>query len=107
MNKPIRTISIFCLLLFLALMVNATWLQYWKSDAYHKDPRNRRVIEAAYSRERGAILEQALVKARVLGQFDELDEADRLSGDKVGRDDLLILSVPDHERGAFEDGGEQ
>lgn len=56
MNKPIRTISTFCLLLFLALMINATWLQYWKSDAYNKDPRNRRVIEAAYSRERGAIL---------------------------------------------------
>ena len=56
MNKPIRTISIFCLLLFVALMVNATWLQYWKSDAYDKDPRNRRVIEAAYSRDRGAIL---------------------------------------------------
>ena len=56
MNKPIRTISIFCLLLFVALMVNATWLQYWKSDAYNNDPRNRRVIEAAYARDRGAIL---------------------------------------------------
>ena len=56
MNKPIRTISIFCLLLFVALMVNATWLQYWKSESYDKDGRNRRVIEAAYSRERGAIL---------------------------------------------------
>jgi peptidoglycan glycosyltransferase len=55
-NKPIRTISIFCLVLFLALLANATWLQYWKSDHYDKDPRNRRVIEAAYSRERGAIL---------------------------------------------------
>jgi peptidoglycan glycosyltransferase len=55
-NKPIRTISIFCLLLFLALMVNVTWLQYWKADSYNKDPRNRRVIEAAYARERGAIL---------------------------------------------------
>lgn len=56
MNKPIRTISMFCLLLFLALMVNATWLQYVKSQDYAKDPRNRRIIEAAYSAERGAIL---------------------------------------------------
>lgn len=55
MNKPIRTISIFCLFLFLALMVNATWLQYAKSEDYAKDPLNRRVIEAAYSAERGAI----------------------------------------------------
>jgi len=56
MNKPIRTISIFCLLLFLALMVNATYLQYYKAGALDKDPRNRRVIAASYSRERGAIL---------------------------------------------------
>ena len=56
MNKPIRTISIFCLLLFVALMINATWLQYAKSQDYAENPRNRRVIEAAYSAERGAIL---------------------------------------------------
>ena len=56
MNKPIRTISIFCLLLFLALMINATYLQYWQGRRLDKDPRNRRVIEAAFSRERGAIL---------------------------------------------------
>jgi penicillin-binding protein A len=55
-NQPIRTISLFCLLLFLALMVNATWLQYAKSQEYAKDPLNRRIIEAAYSAERGAIL---------------------------------------------------
>ena len=56
MNKPIRTISMFCLLLFVALMLNATYLQFWRADSLDKDPRNRRVIEAAYSRERGAIL---------------------------------------------------
>ena len=56
MNKPIRTISIFCLLLFLALMVNATYLQYVAAGDLNKDPRNRRIIEAAFSRERGAIL---------------------------------------------------
>ena len=56
MNKPIRTVSIFCMLLFLALMVNVTYLQFWKADSLNEDPRNRRVIEAAYSRDRGAIL---------------------------------------------------
>src|SRR3954463_2266532 len=73
MNKPIRTISIFCLLLFVALMVNATWLQYWKSDAYDKDPRNRRVIEAAYSRERGAILVGRDPVAESVESEDEYD----------------------------------
>ncbi|MEJ7833572.1 MAG: penicillin-binding protein 2 [Nocardioides sp.] len=56
MNKPIRTISMFCTLLFVALMVNATYLQFWRADSLDDDPRNRRVIEASYSRERGAIL---------------------------------------------------
>src|SRR5215210_2217793 len=55
-NKPIRTISIFCMLLFLALMANATYLQYWEADALNKDSRNRRIIQEAFSRERGAIL---------------------------------------------------
>jgi peptidoglycan glycosyltransferase len=56
MNKPIRTISILCLLLFLALMLNATYLQYWKAGKLNDDDRNRRVLVASYSRERGAIL---------------------------------------------------
>jgi penicillin-binding protein A len=56
MNKPIRTISMFCMLLFLALMANATYLQYWQADALNKDARNRRIIQEAFSRERGAIL---------------------------------------------------
>ena len=56
MNKPIRTMSILCMLLFVALMVNATYLQYYKAKSLNDDPRNRRVVEAAFSRERGAIL---------------------------------------------------
>lgn len=56
MNKPIRVVSVACLLLFLALLVNATYLMYVRSDALSEDPNNRRVITAAYSRERGAIL---------------------------------------------------
>ena len=56
MNKPIRTISVFCLVLFLALMLNATYLMYLRSGSLTEDPQNRRVITAAFSRERGAIL---------------------------------------------------
>lgn len=56
MNKPIRTIAVFCLLLFVALMLNATYLMYVRAGDLAKDPQNRRVITAAFSRERGAIL---------------------------------------------------
>jgi len=55
-NKPIRTMSLLCMALFLALMVNATYLQYVNANKLDDDPRNRRVIQAAFSRERGAIL---------------------------------------------------
>ena len=56
MNKPIRTIALFCLVLFLALMLNATYLQYYKAGSYDDSPLNRRVLAESYSTERGAIL---------------------------------------------------
>jgi peptidoglycan glycosyltransferase len=56
MNRPIRTVSLFCLALFLALMINATYLQFWRAGALDDDPRNQRVQQASYSSERGAIL---------------------------------------------------
>lgn len=56
MNKPIRTVSIFFMLLFLALMLNATYYQFVAAGSLDARPENRRVKEAAYSSERGAIL---------------------------------------------------
>jgi peptidoglycan glycosyltransferase len=56
MNKPIRTVSIFCLLLFLALALNATYLQYYHASALDNHLGNGRVAIATYSRDRGAIL---------------------------------------------------
>ena len=56
MNKPIRVVAVFSLILFLALLVNSTYLMYVRADSLSADPRNRRVITATFSRERGAIL---------------------------------------------------
>ena len=56
MNRPIRTLSVFCFVLFLALMANATYLQFVKAKSLDDNPANRRVIQAAFSRQRGAIL---------------------------------------------------
>lgn len=56
MNRPIRTVSIFCMFLFLALMVNVSYLQFWHAEELNEDPLNARVAEAAFSRERGDIL---------------------------------------------------
>ncbi|MFZ2014855.1 MAG: penicillin-binding protein 2, partial [Nocardioides sp.] len=56
MNKPIRTVSVFCLLLFLALALNATYLQYYHANALNDHVGNGRVAAATFSRDRGAIL---------------------------------------------------
>jgi peptidoglycan glycosyltransferase len=56
MNKPIRTMSIFCMLLFAALLLNATYLQYVDAGSLNKRSDNKRVRDAEFSRKRGAIV---------------------------------------------------
>src|SRR3712207_6968470 len=48
--------AVFCMLLFLALLVNAIYVQYVRADALNSRDGNRRVIDAQFSRERGPIL---------------------------------------------------
>ncbi|CAA9353782.1 MAG: Cell division protein FtsI [Peptidoglycan synthetase] [uncultured Nocardioidaceae bacterium] len=56
MNRPIRAMAVFCMLLFLALLLNATYVQYVRADALNSRDGNRRVIDAQFSRERGPIV---------------------------------------------------
>jgi peptidoglycan glycosyltransferase len=72
-NKPIRTMSIVTLLLFLGLLVNVTALQYLQAEGLNEDSRNRRVVVAAFSRERGAILAGREPIAESVPSDDEYD----------------------------------
>src|SRR3712207_3177959 len=56
MNKPIRTMSIVCLLLFVGLLLNSTLLQYVQAGDLNSRDDNKRVRDAEYSRKRGAII---------------------------------------------------
>ncbi|MFI0233332.1 peptidoglycan D,D-transpeptidase FtsI family protein [Streptomyces sp. NPDC017086] len=56
MNKTIRRASVFALLLVLALLVRATWLQYYDGQALADDNDNRRNVIATYSRPLGNII---------------------------------------------------
>lgn len=56
MNKPIRTMSIFCMLLFAALLLNSTYLQYFEASSLNSRADNKRVRDAEFSRKRGAIV---------------------------------------------------
>ena len=73
MNRPIRNLAIGCLVLFLALLINVTYLQYLQSDnltSLGKHPDNRRVLDAAFSRPRGSIV----VKGKEVAQSEKSDD---------------------------------
>lgn len=56
MNRPIRVMAVGCLLMFLALMVNANYVQFIAADELNADNANRRTLNDEFSRERGPIL---------------------------------------------------
>jgi peptidoglycan glycosyltransferase len=92
MNRPIRNLAIGCLVLFLALLINTTYLQYWQADSLSsltKHPDNRRVLDAAYSRPRGAILVKGKeiaesVKSKDQYEFQRVYPQGRLYADITG-----------------------
>ena len=73
MNKPIRNLAVGCMLLFMALLLNATYVQYWQADdltSLSKHPDNKRVRDAEFSRERGAIL----VRGKAVAESNKSDD---------------------------------
>lgn len=56
MNKPIRIMSVVCLMLFLALMVNITYVQFVQAKSLNARNDNKRIINEEFSRDRGPIL---------------------------------------------------
>ncbi|MEY9870887.1 peptidoglycan glycosyltransferase [Streptacidiphilus sp. MAP12-33] len=56
MNKPIRRVSVFCLLLVLALMIRANWVQGLDASALNANVHNKRTVIEAYSYPRGDII---------------------------------------------------
>ncbi|HET8778871.1 MAG TPA: penicillin-binding transpeptidase domain-containing protein [Agromyces sp.] len=56
MNRELKRVSIVALLMFLALFVSTTIIQYVQAEALAADPRNSRTLYESYSVERGPIL---------------------------------------------------
>lgn len=56
MNKPIKHIAVFVGVLVLALLLQATWVQFVRGDSLADDPHNRRVQIEAFSQPRGDII---------------------------------------------------
>lgn len=74
MNKPIRTLAVGCLTLFVALLLNVTFVQYWQAESLSslaEHPDNVRVRDAQFSRERGSIL----VRGQAVAESNPSDDA--------------------------------
>ncbi|GAA3055206.1 penicillin-binding transpeptidase domain-containing protein [Kitasatospora albolonga] len=56
MNKPIRRVSIFCLVLVLALMIRVNWVQGVQADSLANHPKNLRTKFDRYAYPRGNIV---------------------------------------------------
>ncbi|MER6222966.1 penicillin-binding transpeptidase domain-containing protein [Streptomyces sp900105755] len=73
MNKTIRRASVFALLLVLALLVRATWVQFYDGQALANDTENRRNAIETYSQPLGNIIvagESVTGSARTSGGSD-------------------------------------
>jgi len=72
-NRPIRILAIGCLVLFLALLVNANYLQFVQADDLNDKAGNRRVLDEQFSRDRGPILVDGDPIAESVEVDDEYD----------------------------------
>ncbi|WP_024801361.1 penicillin-binding protein 2 [Nocardia sp. BMG51109] len=55
MNTPLRRVAVAVMIMIVALLANATYVQVIKADSLRSDPRNSRVLLDEYSRQRGQI----------------------------------------------------
>ena len=56
MNTPLRRIAVVVIVMFLALMGAATWVQYVQAAQLNADPRNVRTLYREYDNFRGPIV---------------------------------------------------
>lgn len=56
MNGAIRRVSVIVLVMFLALMGSATWVQFFDANSLNADPRNRHTLYREYGTFRGPIV---------------------------------------------------
>jgi peptidoglycan glycosyltransferase len=71
-NAPLRRLAVACMVLFALLLVNANYVQVVQAGRLRNDPHNRRVLLAAYERQRGPILAGRAELARSRATDDQL-----------------------------------
>jgi hypothetical protein len=56
MNKPIRRVAFVAMLMFAMLLANGTYMMIFRQESLDAQPQNRRVRDAEFAQNRGAIL---------------------------------------------------
>ena len=56
MNKPIRRVALIAMIMFGLLLANGTYMMIFRQDSLAAQPQNRRVRDAEFAQNRGAIL---------------------------------------------------
>ncbi len=72
MNAPLRRLSMVVALLFSALLISTTAIQFVEAKSLQDRPENRRTLLANYARERGQILVGGTPVAKSVASDDEL-----------------------------------
>ncbi|HET8599195.1 MAG TPA: penicillin-binding protein 2 [Segeticoccus sp.] len=72
MNSPIRRLATVVAVMFCALLVSTTWIQYVQADSLRARPDNRRTLLESYAKERGEILVGGTPIAKSVPSNDEL-----------------------------------
>lgn len=80
MNRPIRRVAIFAILLVTALLLNATWVQAFEATSLDNHTGNARAELADYARQRGPILVAGQAIARSVQTGDRLKYLRRYPG---------------------------
>lgn len=70
MNTPLRRVALAVMVMIVALLLNATYVQVIKADSLRNDPRNSRVLLDEYSRQRGQISADGTVLASSVATDD-------------------------------------
>jgi penicillin-binding protein A len=83
MNRPIRTLAVFALVLFALLLVNANYVQVFRAGALNAMADNRRARDAECSSERGPILVGGKTVAKSLPSGDRLKYIRHYSAGKL------------------------
>ena len=71
MNRPIRRVAFVAMLMTFVLLLNVCVGYLWRQDSLNANPQNRRVTDAAFAQDRGAILVGNTAVAETVASKDQ------------------------------------